>query len=375
MSRDRSDRYYRAGQSALEKRDYDRAVDEFNRVIEDKAPRADGALYWRAYAENKLGKRNEALATLAQLRKDYPNSHWLDDARALEVEVRQYVGRPVSPDNASDEDMKLLILNNLVNSDPERIVPILQKLLAGANSPKVKERALFVLAQSHSQKARDLLAQIARGPFNPDLQMKAVEYLGVFGGRENAQLLADVYKASNDPAVKRAILQSFMVSGSRDALLSVAKAESNPDLRVNAIHQLGVMGGASDLMQLYTANSSPEVKSAILEALFVGGASDKLLEFARTDKDPQMRASAVRKLGQMGRSRTGDGLVGLYAKETDGSVKRDILNALFIQGNATALIEVARKETDTNLKREAVQKLSIMHTKEATDFLMELLNK
>jgi DNA helicase TIP49 (TBP-interacting protein) len=48
---------------------------------------------------------------------------------------------------------------------------------------------------------------------------------------------------------------------------------------------------------------------------------------------------------------------------------------LFIQGNSKAIIEIAKKETDPTLKHEAVQKLSIMHSKEGTEYLMELLNK
>ena len=51
-----------------------------------------------------------------------------------------------------------------------------------------------------------------------------------------------------------------------------------------------------------------------------------------------------------------------------------MLNALFIQGNADALIQIARSEKDPALRREAVQKLSLMgHNKAALDFMMELL--
>ena len=56
-------------------------------------------------------------------------------------------------------------------------------------------------------------------------------------------------------------------------------------------------------------------------------------------------------------------------------MRREILNGFFVQGNAPAIIDVARKETDPNLKREAVQRLSQMHSKEATDYLVELINK
>ena len=57
-------------------------------MIEQKGAKADAALYWKAYAQNKQGQRAEALATIAALRKDYPKSRYLSDAKALEVEVK-----------------------------------------------------------------------------------------------------------------------------------------------------------------------------------------------------------------------------------------------------------------------------------------------
>lgn len=65
----------------------------------------------------------------------------------------------------------------------------------------------------------------------------------------------------------------------------------------------------------------------------------------------------------------------MYAQETDPENKKAIINALFIQSNAPALIEIARKETDMNLKKQIVNQLGLMHSKEASDYLMELLNK
>jgi tetratricopeptide (TPR) repeat protein len=373
--RDRSDHNYRRGQTYLDKHDYADAIEAFKEAIQDKSQRAEGALYWLAYAQNKLGKRSDSLATLAQLKSTYPNSRWLEDAQALELEVKQASGARMSPDAAGDEDMKLLVLNSLVNSDPDRVVPMLEKLLKGNNSPRVKERALFVLAQSHSPESRQMIANVAMGKYNPDLQAKAIEYLGVFGGREATSTLTDIYKSSSDPQIKRAILHGFMISGAKDAVLSVARNETNPELRVDAIHQLGVMGGSAELMQLYTPDAPIEVKKAVLQGLFVSGQSDKILEIARTDKDINMRREAIRQLGPMGRNKAGDALPQLYAKETDASLKKDVLNSLFIQGNAPAIIEIAKKETDPTLKREAIQKLSIMHSKEGTDYLLEILNK
>ena len=73
--------------------------------------------------------------------------------------------------------------------------------------------------------------------------------------------------------------------------------------------------------------------------------------------------------------RTGDALVELYTNEKDTSVRKAVLNAFFLQGNARQLVEVARKETDPVLKREAVSKLALMNAPEAREFFMEILNK
>ena len=41
------------------------------------------------------------------------------------------------------------MLRGLMQSDSERAMPIIEQMLAGTNSPKVKDRALFVLSQSN----------------------------------------------------------------------------------------------------------------------------------------------------------------------------------------------------------------------------------
>ena len=52
-----------------------------------------------------------------------------------------------------------------------------------------------------------------------------------------------------------------------------------------------------------------------------------------------------------------------------------VINALFLSGDAKGLVALARKETDPNMKKAIVSKLSIMGSKDATDYLMEILSK
>jgi HEAT repeat protein len=369
-----SDAFDRA-RDQLDSEKWDRAIDGFSQVVASKGPRADGALYWKAYAQDRLGQRSEALATIAELTKTYPKSGYLKQAQALEMEVRRKAGQPPNPDDQTDEDLKLLALNSVMNSDPERAIPLLEKVLQGPASPKLRSKAVFVLAQSNSPKARQILKDLARGSSGPELQNQAIQQLGVMGGSESRATLAEVYASSTDVDVKRRILRSFMVAGDRQRLFTAAQTESNEDLRKEAVQQLGVMGAHDELSQLYQKESSVDVKKRIIQAMFVGGNSAKLIELAKSEKDPELRATAVRNLGLMGGPQTGQALLDIYGTDKDPAVKKNVINALFTQGNATALVALARKESDVDMKKSIVQKLSVMGGKVATDYMLEILNK
>src|SRR5262249_46339636 len=156
----------------------------------------------KAYALNKLNRRDEAQTAIADLRKNYASSRWLEDASALELQIRQAGGQNVSPESESDEDLKLLALNGLMQSDPDRALPLIENLLKSTQSPRLKKQAVFVLSQNNSARAQTLLEQIARGGNNnPDLQLTAISYLSARGRTRSSDVLWEIYNSSNDTAV------------------------------------------------------------------------------------------------------------------------------------------------------------------------------
>jgi len=366
---------YDDGREALDEDRYDQAETKFKLLADMSGPQTDAALYWKAYAENRLGKRDSALVTIADLKRRFPQSRWQKDASALEIEVRQSTGQPVKPADQSDEELKMLALQGIMNGDPQKGISILENILNGSGTPKLKSRALFMAAQSGRPEAREILGKIARGQSNPELQRKAVEYLGLFGGAEARKTLADVYASSGDASVKHAILRSYMIGGDHERLFAAAKSEKDESLRREAIRQLGLVHGSSELEQLYQAETSPDLRREILQAFFLAGDSGRLLQAAQGEKDAELRRAAIRNLGLIHSDDSGKALQEIYGKETDHEVKAEVLNAYFLQGNAKALVAVARSEKDVELKKTAVSKLSLMHSKEGTDYLMELLQK
>lgn len=372
---DRLEEIYDDGRSALDDEKYERARDKFTEVIEANGPQADAALYWKAYAQQHLGQRDAALTNIADLKKRFPQSRWQKDASALEIEIRQGTGHPSRPEVQGDEELKMLAIQSLMNSDPERAMPLLEKVLQGSATPKEKSRALFVLAQSGSPQSREIIARIAKGQSNPELQHKAIEYLGIFGGPEARKTMAYVYTQTNEVSVKRSILRSYMIGNDKEHLFEAAKNEKDPSLRGEAIRQLGIMHAESELEQLYKTETSPELKRQLLQAFFLAGDSTKLLAVARDEKNIDVRRSAVRNLGLIHSEESGKALSTMYGKESDRSLKEEILNALFLQNNAPAIVAIARAEKDPGLKKVAVQKLSMMNSKEGSDYMMEILQK
>jgi hypothetical protein len=308
------------------------------------------------------------------LKQIYPSSRWISDAKALDLEVRAQSGSPVSPGSQSDDELKLIAINSLLTSDPNAAFPALERVLQGSSSVKVKERALFVLTQNSTPQARKLLGEVARNSSNPDLQMRAIRYIGLMGNDDARKELQSLYSSSTDERVKRAILQSFMRSGSRDFLLSTAKTEKNPELRAQAIQQLAVSGGQDEIWQLYQSTNSPEEKKTILRSMFIGGNTSRLAEIARNEKDPALRVTAIKQLGIMDRNRTSsDVLVSMYKSDANRDIRLAVLDALFLQQNGKALVDLARGEKDPAMKEQIVKKMSLIQSKEVTDYMMEVL--
>lgn len=370
---------YESGLSLLQRRDYDRAIVRFDQVITQKGARADGAMYHKAYALYRLGRSSDATTTLGALKKDYPKSAYLKDASVLEAAVRQSSGQPLRPDQADDDDLKMLALNALVHSDPEKALPLIEGVLNGANSLQLKRQAIFVLAQSPQPRAREILMNLAKGGGNPDLQRHAIRYVAT-GGKRGATSaeLREIYDSTQDVEIKKAVLQAWGQSGDMPALLAVAGGVSGGvadlDLRKTAVNELGNAGAVQDLWTIYQKEQNRDLKMSILSRLGSLGAADKLTEVIKSEKDAEIRRRAIRSLGSMRPEKSAASLTDLYSREDDVDNKKAIISALANQNNGEALVTIARKETNMSLKREIVSRLSTMtRNKAAMDYMLEII--
>jgi len=177
--------------------------------------------------------------------------------------------------------------------------------------------------------------------------------------------------------VKKAVIDSYLVMNDQEKLLQIAQHESDPELARHAVSELGAMGSVSQLSGIYSATSNKEVKSAIINAYVAAGSkgAEALAALASSEQDPDLRRKAIRNLGASGGSAAAPALLALYSKSNDEESKKAALDGLFVAGDAHDLVALARSEKDLAAKKDIVSKLALMHNKEATDYMMELLNR
>lgn len=424
---------YNEGTQLLNENRWEEAAAKYDAVIKNGAGNTPGALYWKAYALVKMGRREEAANSVAELKRRFPTSRWNRDAEALKLEMRSR--RDSNSDEDEDrqreaedrereredrerekedrerekearerekedrerekeerqrerearskdsgcgpnEELKLLAINNLMHSDAERAFPLLEKLLNNpATCKKMQDRALFVLAQSNSPKARTIMANIARGTQLPQLQKSAINYLGIHGGSDGMRILEELYTSGVDVSAKKQILNSFGINGQRQKLLNVVKTEKDPTLIRAAINGLGISGGCNELMQLYKGTADAQTKAWVLDSFIVCGGASQFAEVAKTETDAKLRLKAIRGIGISGGRNSGAALTEIYETHKDYDTRRAALEGLFISGNSKAIIALANKETDPQMKRRLVEKLSIMGDKDASDYMISILEK
>jgi hypothetical protein len=236
-------------------------------VIDTKERRTDAALYWKAYSLRKIGSDSLAVTTCNQLRSQFPSSSWNNDCGAISItinadqQVRVAIppmppmppmpkdaykfkdkdGRTDRGEHATDEDLKILALNSLLNQDPAKAVPLLKGILTGNQPMSMKRHALFILAQSKSPEAEAVLKDAVLGKMDPELQSQAVQSIAIFEGKRANDTLVQVYRSTSDLKVKKSVIDSIYITKDAQRLVDLARAEKDLDLKRNIVSKLAIM--------------------------------------------------------------------------------------------------------------------------------------
>lgn len=252
------------------------------------------------------------------------------------------------------EALAIEALEGLMAAPPQRALPLVRKVLAGNQSERVKRRAVFVLGMIDLPEAGQLLAETAQQGSGA-LQLEAIRALGIRGGKGQAATLQAIYR-KGDARARRAVIQAFVISGDKVALVAIAKAATEPREAREAIHALAAMGAVAELREL---GQNGEHAKDLLQAFAIAGDLDGLLRIAKSDPKPALRVEAARSIGIIGGDKARQALRDLYRDGND-EVRSAALEGLMISGDEQGLLALYRSEQDPARKRELLRMLTMI---------------
>ena len=267
--------WYSNGSKAMDDQRWSDAVTYFDQVAAAKGKHADAALYWKAYSLDKLGRKDEATSVCDSLKQQMPSSTWnkecvvlhvrgsVDAAREIANKERQEErdkaregmrGGPlviVGPNGervykgtsheTSEDDIKILALNSLMQQEPAKALPLLHDMILSGKPIEVQKQALFVLSRSKDPQAQAMLLDIATNAKDATLQENAVQALSIYHAKDSGAALVQVYKTTTDAKVKRSVISGLFIAHDATRLVELARSEKDLNMKRDIVSQLAIM--------------------------------------------------------------------------------------------------------------------------------------
>ena len=411
---DPADSTYRSAQEALNRGDYRRASQLFQRVA-TRWPESDvagDALYWQAYALYRQGGSSELKSASKALKahKDkYPKARTRGDADALATRIDGQLARLGDAESAEtitrqaeraasaqgcpreddENDMRIAALNALMQMDAERAIPVLKQVLArrDACAAPLRRKAVFIVSQKRGPETERILLDAVRGDPDEEVRHQAVFWLGQVHSERAVAALDSILKNADDVELRDKALFAITQQRGEQAsavLRRVIEDESQPqDIREKAIFWLGQQRSTENaqyLRQMFDRTQSQELREKIMFSLgqMRGEGNDQWLIGVATDRkySIETRKQALFNAGQ-NRAAIAD-LVALWSKLDDTEVKEQLIFVLHDRREQAAvdkLIDIAKNEKDVELRKKAIFWLGQSRDPRVQQLLVDIINQ
>ncbi len=266
---------------------------------------------------------------------------------------------------SESEALALTAIEGLMAAPPERAVGLLKKVLAGAQTPLVKQRALFVLAQFDRADASALLIETARsGP--PALKCEAIRSIGI-GGQSAALAVLPTLYASGDAAVRAQVLEALLIAGRPGEVLQIATAASSEAERLQATRTLAAMGATTELRKLSENPRGAPASRGLVEAFALSGDLDSLRKLASGNEPLATRQDAAQRMGIIGSEAAKLALRQLYSTASEPALREATLKGLQIANDQAGVLALYRAAGSPEERRALLRLLSLMGGDAALD--------
>ncbi len=289
-----------------------------------------------------------------------------------------------------ESDIRIAALNALVEMDPDRATPAIQKVLARRDeeSAQLRTEALFLLTRIESEDADDLLLDAAKNDPDPGVQAEAVMLLSSVSTESAIAVIDDIVRNSTDERIQESAAYALYHHPSPRAAELLRDFATDPTLsrevRRGSIVVLGEKKSPETLkflMELYDDVSAEAFREEIVVSISRFGSDESrrwLLDLIADDKNlTSVRETALSMLMGDSDVRTRD-LVEIYDTVPDIELRKTAIWLLSKKGDSAAdqkLIEIAKEEKNAELRLEAVRWMSQTDDPRAIEILEELIGE
>lgn len=382
-----ADSLYRAGQQALNRGEYQKAVDTYRtlRSRYPRSPRVGDALYWEAFALYRLGGTSNLRVARERLKTQesgYPNAGTRPDAGSLRVRIERDLSR------MGDAEARAWLDRQGSSAAEDAASADAAASASGGSAASGAAASAMASARSARDAARASrdAARAGRGRDDDDGnsapdgcdqdkfdgQMMAVQALMTMSADRSVPILKRVM-ARRDACSRPLRRQAIFILGQQAAndsevtplLLDVVKNDSDRDVQKMAIFALGQAQDrrAFDaLAEVLRTSTDPETQRQAVFAISqssddrASGALRDLITKPGVSDD--VARSAIMFLGQRGGGADAGFLKQVYPRLTSEDAKKMVLMTLAQNGDASNARWLMDRVTDTNepmeLRRSAL---------------------
>ncbi len=406
---DPADSLYRAARDALNRDDYARAADLFERIFREhpQSEYAPDAYYWHAFALYRKGTLDDLRAALAALEKQkvlHPEAARRSDTEALATRIRGNLARLGDAEAAEtltkaaveaeascdprDVEVRAAALNALLQMDSHRAVPILKSVLERRDvcSAPLRRKAVFLVSQHVTPETEAVLLDLARNDPDRELRQQAVFWLSRVNTEKAVEALQQILQSLDEPDIQEKAIFALSQHGSEKAARILReyalRADAPARLREKSIFWIGQTGSSADaafLRDLYARVDEAALKEKIIFSLAQmrdRGNERWLLQVALdSTAGMKLRKHALFWAGQAGAPI--DELIDLYDRMPGREMREQLIFVYSQRGEEAAvdkLIDIARNDADPVLRKKAIFWLGQGRSPRAAEALLEIIN-
>lgn len=369
-----------------------KAQDKFNEYVSSypNEKNLDAALYWLAYAQNKLNRYDDCRKTINQLLEKYPSSSWRSDARLLLAQVPGGVAVAYEPyyTTIAPGVAAVALPPSPAGQTPVAVYAPSDNLIAPARPLAVTGRGVGIGIGGEGPAVWRLDDLGDSGNDDDPCEFKIVVLQALFQTDVQRGIMAatEWLKPGSPQTVrcKGAALTLLGRHGGKSVtpvILGVARNETDVKLRARAIATLGATNDDTvidPLRDFALSSQDTDIVEASLYALskHTGDRAITVLsDFATSNKPLDLRRVAISSISTRPGEPAVDALFRVYDADQSTEIRRAVIAGFANRKSERAgnkLFEIARSSDNIELRKAAISAISRRGGDKAVDFLLNL---